>query len=151
MPFTSRSTVIIGEQTSVSVKFGGNSLTNASPTWDVSGQDFSSIANSAKLNISVATVDTAGLTDTTQRLQVTKASGTLDIELMVDKVNGPIFFGKEGFYCQITILGWAGGSTTKVFSGVLTGLGESNSKSDASTESATIVLGVNGISGGFYA
>ena len=151
MPFTSRSTVIIGEQTTVSVKFGGNALTNASPTWDVTGQDFSSIANSAKLSVSVNTVDTAGLTDTTQRLQVTKAGGTLDIELMVDKTNGPIFFGKEGCYCQITILGWAGGSTTKVFSGVITALGESNSKSDASTESATISLGVNGISGGFYA
>ena len=91
--------------------------------------------------------DVSALCDTTKKMQVTKASGSLEIELLVDGTQqadgSPVFFNKEGYYCQVVIT--PGALNAKTFVGVVTATGISISNGEAVTETATITLGANGV------
>jgi hypothetical protein len=91
----------------------------------------------------VNTVDVSALCDAQNKAQVTKANGSVEVEFLVDSVVNPIFFGKDGFYCQIVVT--PGTLTAKTFVGVVTGTGLNIANEEALTESATITLGANGV------
>ena len=141
---------IIGEDCDVLVTFKGTQ----DGTPDTPGVIFGSVKmflRSAKLNVSWATADVAAIGDATQKMQKVKASGTLEIEVVTNGTNGtapttmPIFQGKDGFYCDITIA--PGTLTSRVYSGVIYTYSFSVSSGEAVTENVTITLGTNGIDG----
>ena len=76
-------------------------------------------------------------------MSAVKADGSVEVEFLVDSVVGPIFFGKDGYYCQIVLT--PGSLTAKTFVGVVTSMGLSVANEEAVTESATITLGANGV------
>ena len=63
---------------------------------------------------------------------------------MVDSVVGPIFYNKDGYYCQIVVT--PGSLAARTFVGVVTATGLNIANEEALTESATITLGANGVS-----
>jgi hypothetical protein len=100
-----------------------------------------------RTSTTVDTADVSALCDTTKKMQVTKASGSIEIELLVDGTQqadgSPVFFNKEGFYCQVVIT--PGALNAKTFVGIVTATGMSISNGEAVTETATITLGANGV------
>lgn len=139
MPFT-RTSALIGENCTVTVAFGG--YQDGAPS-TFTAETYTCIARSVRFSTSVNTVDVSALCDTQNKAQATKANGSVEVEFLVDSVVGPIFFGKDGYYCQIVVT--PGSLTAKTFVGVVTGTGISVANEEAVTESATITLGSNGV------
>ena len=140
MPFT-RTFALIGENCVVTVAFGGyqDGTPNA-----FTADTYTCIAKSVRFSTSVNTVDVSALCDTQNKAQATKANGSVEIEFLVDAGVGPIFYAKDGYYCQIVVT--PGSLTAKTFVGVVTSTGISVATEEAVTESATITLGANGVS-----
>ena len=139
MPFT-RTSALIGENCVVTVAFGG--YQDGTPS-AFTAETYTCIARSVRFSSSVNTVDVSALCDLQNKAQVTKANGSVEVEFLVDSVVNPIFFGKEGYYCQIVVT--PGTLTAKTFVGVVTGTGLNIANEEALTESATITLGANGV------
>ena len=139
MPFT-RTSALIGENCVVTVAFGG--YQDGSPS-TFTAETYTCIARSVRFSTSVNSVDVSALCDAQNKAQVTKANGSVEVEFLVDSVVGPIFYGKDGYYCQITVT--PGSLTAKTFVGVVTATGLSVANEEAVTESATVTLGANGV------
>jgi len=139
MPFT-RTSALIGENCVVTVAFGG--YQDGTPS-AFTAETYTCIARSVRFSSSVNTVDVSALCDAQNKAQVTKANGSVEVEFLVDSVVNPIFFGKDGYYCQIVFT--PGTLTAKTFVGVVTGTGLNIANEEALTESATITLGSNGV------
>lgn len=139
MPF-SRTSALIGESCVVTVAFGG--YQDGTPS-AFTAETYTCIARSVRFSTSVNSVDVSALCDTQNKAQVTKANGSVEVEFLVDSVVGPIFYGKDGYYCQIVVT--PGTLAAKTFVGVVTGTGISVANEEAVTESATITLGTNGV------
>jgi len=139
MPFT-RTSALIGENCVVTVAFGG--YQDGTPS-AFTAETYTCIARSVRFSSSVNTVDVSALCDAQNKAQVTKASGSVEVEFLVDSVVNPIFYGKDGYYCQIVVT--PGTLTAKTFVGVVTGTGLNVANEEALTESATITLGANGV------
>ena len=139
MPFT-RTSALIGENCVVTVAFGG--YQDGTPS-AFTAETYTCIARSVRFSSSVNTVDVSALCDLQNKAQVTKANGSVEVEFLVDSVVNPIFFGKDGYYCQIVVT--PGTLTAKTYVGVVTGTGLNVANEEAVTESATITLGSNGV------
>jgi hypothetical protein len=139
MPFT-RTFALIGENCVVTVAFGG--YQDGTPS-AFTADTYTCIAKSVRFSTSVNTVDVSALCDLQNKAQATKANGSVEIEFLVDAGVGPIFYAKDGYYCQIVVT--PGSLTAKTFVGVVTSTGISVATEEAVTESATITLGANGV------
>ena len=140
MPFT-RTSALIGENCVVTVAFGG--YQDGSPG-TFTAETYTCIARSVRFSTSVNSVDVSALCDTQNKAQVTKANGSVEVEFLVDSVVGPIFYGKDGYYCQIVVT--PGSLAARTFVGVVTATGLNVANEEAVAESATITLGANGVS-----
>ena len=140
MPFT-RTSALIGENCVVTVAFGG--YQDGSPS-TFTAETYTCIARSVRFSTSVNTVDVSALCDSQNKAQVTKANGSVEVEFLVDSVVGPIFYNKDGYYCQIVVT--PGSLAARTFVGVVTATGLNVANEEAVTESATITLGANGVS-----
>ena len=140
MPFT-RTSALIGENCVVTVAFGG--YQDGSPG-TFTAETYTCIARSVRFSTSVNSVDVSALCDSQNKAQVTKANGSVEVEFLVDSVVGPIFYAKDGYYCQIVVT--PGSLAARTFVGVVTATGLNVANEEAVTESATITLGANGVS-----
>ena len=140
MPFT-RTSALIGENCVVTVAFGG--YQDGTPG-TFTAETYTCIARSVRFSTSVNSVDVSALCDTQNKAQVTKANGSVEVEFLVDSVVGPIFYNKDGYYCQIVVT--PGSLAARTFVGVVTSTGLNIANEEAVTESATITLGANGVS-----
>lgn len=140
MPFT-RTSALIGENCVVTVAFGG--YQDGTPS-AFTAETYTCIARSVRFSTSVNSVDVSALCDSQNKAQVTKANGSVEVEFLVDSVVGPIFYNKDGYYCQIVVT--PGSLAARTFVGVVTATGLNIANEEALTESATITLGANGVS-----
>lgn len=80
----------------------------------------------------------------------TTQTGTVNLELYIDNTAGPLFATKVGFGCEIDVdldgAGSVAGAVVKYF-GMVTEAGLSLTPEETQTETATIKLGVSGITG----
>lgn len=139
MPFT-RTSALIGENCTVTIAFGG--FQDGSPG-TFTAETYTCIARSVRFSTTVNTTDVSALCDQQMKAQVTKASGSVEIELLVDSVVGPLFYAKDGYYCQIVVT--PGSLAARTFVGVVTATGLNVANEEAVTESATVTLGANGV------
>jgi hypothetical protein len=139
MPFT-RTSALIGENCVVTIAFGG--FQDGTPS-AFTPDTYTCIARSVRFSTTVNTTDVSALCDSQTKAQVTKASGTLEIELLVDSVVGPLFYAKDGYYVQVVVT--PGTLAARTFIGIVTSTGLSIANEEAVTESATITLGANGV------
>ena len=75
----------------------------------------------------------------------TRKSGTVDIELYIDKVDGPIFRDKVGFLCKILVDLTTTNGGTFTYAGLVTDQSGSWDPNNVEMESATIKLGAFGL------
>lgn len=111
------------------------------------------LAKSLSISKTVGTVDVSALCDTVSKAQITKKSGSIDLEVYVNPdavgsggFGGYLFEGKLGYFVEITFDGDGGGAglTATTYTGVITSTSINVANDDALTERATITLGVNG-------
>lgn len=140
-----RTAGIIGEDCTVTVAFGNSQVTSDSPGTFPTADAITCFVRSARFSTSVGTVDVSALCDTTAKMQVTKASGTLELEVYADSALGYYFSGKEGYFVQVVITPNGLTSELKTFTGVITAHGINVANSEAVTENVTITLGANGV------
>ncbi len=89
-------------------------------------------------------------TNLPQAVTPTTQAGTVNLELYIDNTTGPLFTSKLGFGCEIDVdldgAASVAGNVVKYF-GMVTEAGLSLTPEETQTETATIKLGVSGITG----
>lgn len=125
----------------------------AAPTFSETALAMTCFAKSISISKTVGTVDVSALCDTVSKAQITKKSGTIELEVYVnpDSVGsggngGYVFEGKLGYFVEIAFDGDGSGAglTATTYTGVITSTSINVANDDAITERATITLGVNG-------
>ena len=108
------------------------------------------LAKSFSTTISQNMVNATALCAVYEASLPTTQTGTVNIELYVDSVLGPLFTSKLGYGCEIDVdldgAGSVAGAVLKYF-GMVTETGLSLTPEETQTETATIKLGVSGITG----
>jgi len=124
----------------VSQATGGATAVPAAPT-----VSYTCYAKSFKASIGSQTIDLSTLCSNIDAVFETRKSGTVDIELYVDKVDGPIFRDKVGFLCKILVDLTTTTGGTFTYAGLVTDQSISLDPNNVEMESATIKLGAFGL------
>jgi hypothetical protein len=122
---------ILVSNATVEVSFGTDAQLGASPTPASPSTAYTCQSKSVRASTVIETLET-------------RKTGTLEIELYVDKTTGPIFRDKVGYLCKVEIdLDGAGtvASMTKIYNGLVTDATINLTPGEVSTETATITLG----------
>ena len=108
------------------------------------------LAKSFSSTISQNMVNATALCAVVEASLPTTTTGTVNLELYIDNTTGPLFATKLGFGCEIDVAldgaGAVAGNVVKYF-GMVTEAGLSLTPEETQTETATIKLGVSGITG----
>lgn len=102
-------------------------------------------ARSVKANISSSTVDLSTLCSNTEAVLETRKTGTLDLELYIDKDAGPIFRDKVGFLCKVLVDLVTTSGATFTYAGLVTEQSVSLEPGGVEIETASIKLGAFGL------
>jgi hypothetical protein len=124
----------------VSQATGGATAVPAAPT-----VSYTCYAKSFKASIGSQTIDLSTLCSNIDAVFETRKSGTVDIELYIDKVDGPIFRDKVGFLCKILVDLTTTTGGTFTYAGLVTDQSVSLDPNNVEMESATIKLGAFGL------
>jgi len=124
----------------VSQATGGATAVPAAPT-----VSYTCYAKSFKASIGSQTIDLSTLCSNIDAVFETRKSGTVDIELYVDKVDGPIFRDKVGFLCKILVDLTTTTGGTFTYAGLVTDQSISLDPNNVEMESATVKLGAFGL------
>lgn len=108
------------------------------------------LAKSFSSTISQNMVNATALCAVYEASLPTTQTGTVNLELYIDNTTGPLFQTKVGFGCEIDVdldgAASVAGNVLKFF-GMVTEAGLSLTPEETQTETATIKLGVSGITG----
>ena len=142
---------LLAKDVTLTVTFTAAALTGdtiALPT--TTGTSVQCLAKSFSATITQNMVNATALCAVFEASLPTTQAGTLSIELYIDNTVGPLFASKLGFGCEIDVdldgAGAVAGNVVKYF-GMVTEAGFSLTPEETDTETATIKLGVSGITG----
>lgn len=119
---------------------GGATAIPAAPT-----VAYTCYARSLKASISSSTVDLSTLCSNTEAVLETRKSGSVDLELYIDKDAGPIFRDKVGFLCKILVDLTTTTGNTFTYAGLVTEQSVSLEPGGVEIETASIKLGAFGL------
>lgn len=137
-------TPILVSNATVKVSFGTDPQLGAQPTQFTASTAYTCQAKSLRASIQSSTIDISTLCSTVVETLETRKTGTLELELYVDKTTGPIFRDKVGYLCKVEVdLDGAGtvSSMTKTYNGLVTDATTNLTPGEVSTETATLSLG----------
>jgi hypothetical protein len=124
----------------VSQATGGATAVPAAPT-----VAYTCYAKSLKANISSSTIDMSTLCSNVEATFETRKTGSLDLELYIDKDAGPIFRDKVGFLCKVLVDLVTTTGATFTYAGLVTDASVSLDPGGVEMETATIKLGAFGL------
>jgi hypothetical protein len=124
----------------VSQSTGGATAVPAAPT-----VAYTCYAKSLKASIGSQTIDLSTLCSNIDAVFETRKSGTLDIELYIDKDAGPIFRDKVGFLCKVLVDLTTTTGNTFTYAGLVTDQSLTLDPNNVQVESATLKLGAFGL------
>lgn len=119
---------------------GGATAIPAAPT-----VAYTCYARSLKASISSSTVDLSTLCSNTEAVLETRRSGSVDLELYIDKDAGPIFRDKVGFLCKILVDLTTTTGGTFTYAGLVSEQSVSLEPGGVEIETASIKLGAFGL------
>jgi len=124
----------------VAQSVGGATSIPAAPT-----VAYTCYAKSLKASIGSQTIDLSTICSSIDAVFETRKSGTLDIELYIDKDAGPIFRDKVGFLCKVLVDLTTVTGGTFTYAGLVTDQSLTLDPNNVQMESATIKLGAFGL------
>lgn len=124
----------------VSQAVGGATSIPSAPT-----VAYTCYAKSLKASISGQTIDLSTICSNIDAVFETRKSGTLDLELYIDKDAGPIFRDKVGFLCKVLVDLTTVTGNTFTYAGLVVDQSLTLDPNNVQLESATIKLGAFGL------
>lgn len=124
----------------VSQATGGATAIPAAPT-----VAYTCYCKSLKASIGSQTIDLSTICSNIDAVFETRKSGTLDLELYIDKDAGPIFRDKTGFLCKVLVDLTTTTGGTFTYAGLVTDTSVTLDPNNVEMESATIKLGAFGL------
>ena len=142
-------TPLLASEATLKVSFGTDSQLGASPTPASPSTAYQCQAKSIRASVQSSTIDLSVLCSTTVETLATRKTGSLEMEVYVDKTNGPVFQPKVGFLCKVELdLDGAGavGGNKITYNGLVTDVAINETPGEVATENVTISLGGFGFS-----
>jgi hypothetical protein len=140
-------TPLIASDATLKVSFGTDSQLGASPTPAAPTTAYECQAKSVRATVQSSTIDISTLCSTTVATLGTRKTGSLELEVYIDKTSGPIFQPKVGFLCKVELdLDGAGlvAANKIIYNGLVTDVAIAATPGEVSTENVTIALGAFG-------
>lgn len=135
----------------VSISLGTTNQAGATPMPATPSVAYECKARSVSISLESRTVDLSTLCSAYEEPFETRKGGTVNIELFVDKVAGPLFLYKTGFLASVkVVLGTTSGSTC-TYTGLITATGLSETAGEVQVETVTLTIGGYGNTGGIVA
>jgi hypothetical protein len=142
-------TPLIASDCTLKVSFGTDSQLGTSPTPAAPSTAYQCQAKSVRASVQSSTVDISTLCSTTVETLATRKTGTLEMEVYIDKTNGAVFQPKVGYLAKVELdLDGAGsvGAAKITYNGLVTDVAIGTTPGEVSTETVTIALGAYGFS-----
>lgn len=140
-------TPVLVSGASVKISFGTVSQATGGATSIPSAPTtaYTCYAKSLKASVSSSTIDLSTLCSTIEATLETRKTGTLDLELYIDKDAGPIFRDKVGFLCKVLVDLTTTAGATFTYAGLVQEASVSLDPGGVETETASIKLGAFGL------
>lgn len=138
---------LIASDATLKVSFGTDAQLGASPTPAAPTVAYECQAKSVRATVQSSTIDISTLCSTTVATLGTRKTGSLELEVYIDKTNGPIFQPKVGYLAKVELdLDGAGsvGGNKITYNGLVTDVAIATTPGEVSTENVTIALGAFG-------
>jgi hypothetical protein len=140
-------TPLIASDATLKVSFGTDAQLGASPTPSAPTVAYECQAKSVRASVQSSTIDISTLCSTTVATLGTRKTGSLEMEVYIDKTNGPVFQPKVGYLAKVELdLDGAGsvGGNKITYNGLVTDVAIGTTPGEVSTENVTIALGAFG-------
>lgn len=141
-------TPLIASDGTLKVSFGTDPQLGASPTPAAPTVAYECQAKSIRASVQSSTIDLSTICSTTVATVATRKTGSLEMEVYVDKTSGPIFQPKIGYLCKVEVdldgAGGAVGNNKVTYQGLVTDAAIGVTPGEADTETVTIALGAFG-------
>jgi hypothetical protein len=140
-------TPLIASDATLKVSFGTDAQLGASPTPAAPTTAYECQAKSVRATVQSSTIDISTLCSTTVATLGTRKTGSLEMEVYIDKTNGPVFQPKVGYLAKVELdLDGAGavGGNKITYNGLVTDVAIGTTPGEVSTENVTIALGAFG-------
>jgi hypothetical protein len=138
---------LIASDATLKVSFGTDAQLGASPTPAAPSTAYECQAKSVRATVQSSTIDISTLCSTTVATLGTRKTGSLEMEVYIDKTNGPVFQPKVGYLAKVELdLDGAGavGGNKITYNGLVTDVAIGTTPGEVSTENVTIALGAFG-------
>jgi len=138
---------LIASDATLKVSFGTDAQLGASPTPAAPTTAYECQAKSVRATVQSSTIDISTLCSTTVATLGTRKTGSLEMEVYIDKTNGPVFQPKVGYLAKVELdLDGAGavGGNKITYNGLVTDVAIATTPGEVSTENVTIALGAFG-------
>jgi hypothetical protein len=138
---------LIASDATLKVSFGTDAQLGASPTPAAPSTAYECQAKSIRATVQSSTIDISTLCSTTVATLGTRKTGSLEMEVYIDKTNGPVFQPKVGYLAKVELdLDGAGavGGNKITYNGLVTDVAIGTTPGEVSTENVTIALGAFG-------
>jgi len=142
-------TPLIASDATIKVSFGTDAQTGASPVPAAPTVAYQCQTKSFRASVQSSTIDLSTICSTTVETLGTRKTGTLEIEVYIDKTTGPIFQPKVGFLAKIELdMDGAGsvGANKIIYNGLVTDVAIAETPGEVPTENVTVQLGAFGFS-----
>jgi hypothetical protein len=142
-------TPLLASDATLKVSFGTDAQTGASPVPATPSSAYQCQAKSLRASVQASTIDLSVLCSTIVETLATRKTGSLELEVYIDKTTGPLFQPKVGFLCKVEVdLDGAGsvGANKITYNGLVTDVAINETPGEVATENVTISLGGFGFS-----
>jgi hypothetical protein len=142
-------TPLLASDATLKVSFGTDAQTGASPVPATPSSAYQCQAKSLRASVQASTIDLSVLCSTIVETLATRKTGSLELEVYIDKTTGPVFQPKVGFLCKVEVdLDGAGSvAGNKItYNGLVTDVAINETPGEVATENVTISLGGFGFS-----
>jgi len=142
-------TPLLASDATIKVSFGTDAQTGASPVPASPSTAYQCQAKSLRASVQASTIDLSVLCSTIVETLATRKTGSLELEVYIDKTNGPLFQPKVGYLTKIEVdLDGAGsvGANKITYNGLVTDVSINETPGEVATENVTVSLGGFGFS-----
>lgn len=140
-------TPLIASDATIKVSFGTDAQTGASPVPAAPSTAYQCQTKSIRASVQSSTIDLSTICSTTVETLGTRKTGSLEMEVYIDKTTGAVFQPKVGYLAKVELdmdgAGTVGGNKI-TYNGLVTDVSISETPGEVPTESVTIQLGAFG-------
>lgn len=140
-------TPLLASDATIKVSFGTTVQTGATPTPAAPSTAYECQVKSFRASVQSSTIDLSTICSTTVATVGTRKTGTLEMEVYIDKTSGPLFQPKVNYLCLVELdMDGAGsvGANKITYQGMVSDVSISETPGEVPVENVTVTLGAFG-------